>query len=313
MNMLQCGGFWFKIINMHYTKPPLNFNQQAQLLISRGLVADEGELEAFLSHVNYYRFTGYLYPFRLPNTNNYQPGTTFEQIQNIYLFDTELRLLSLASFEDIEISLLRTQMVEKFTLACGPFCYSDYNNFHPSLSAANHQEILNTIQHNIDRSNEEFVDLYRNKYTSEPHFPFWMAVEAITFGQLSIIYRYLPSHVQVPMAKQLNLHSRDLVSWLHTLSTIRNICAHHSRLWNRILPVKPTIPLRKHHPEFYTPSRISNDSYFVVLAITKYLLDVISPGNTFIVDFTTLVDNYPRIPLNRMGFPENWQDFKIFH
>ena len=69
---------------MQYTKPPLNFSQQAKLLMSRGLVADQSELEAFLRKVNYYRFTGYLYPFRLLGTDDYLPGTTFEQVKNIY-------------------------------------------------------------------------------------------------------------------------------------------------------------------------------------------------------------------------------------
>jgi abortive infection bacteriophage resistance protein len=298
---------------MHYSKPPLSFNQQAKLLISRGLVANEENLETFLRQVNYYRFTGYLYPFRVPGTDNYQQGTTLDQVRNIYLFDKELRLLTLSSIEVIEISLLRTQMVEKFTLACGPFCYTDRNNFDSSLSVVDHQDMLVKIQQNINRSNEEFVDLYRAKYTSETYFPFWMAVEASTFGQLSIIYRNLPRRVKVPMAKGLNLHSRDLVSWLHTISTIRNICAHHSRLWNRILPVKPSVPSRKHHPEFYSPSRVRNDSYFVVLAIMKYFLDVISPSNNLIADFSDLVANYPDVPLNRMGIPINWQDYQIFH
>jgi abortive infection bacteriophage resistance protein len=297
---------------MRYTKPPLNFNQQAKLLIRRGLVADEENLETFLGRVNYYRFTGYLYPFRLGGTDNYLPGTTLDQIKEIYYFDTDLRLLTLSTIEVIDITLFRTQMVEKFSLSCGAFCYTDLQNFGPSLPVLKHQEMMTRIQQNIDRSAEEFVGLYRAKYTSEKFFPFWMIAEASTFGQLSLIFRYLPRSVQVPIAKQFNLHSQTLVSWLHTITTIRNICAHHSRLWNRILPVKPSLPSRKHHPEFYTPSRINNDSYFVVFAILKFLLDVISPKNSLRNDFIRLLSKYPGVPKNKMGFPINWQDYQIF-
>lgn len=297
---------------MRYTKPPLNFKQQAELLISRGLMADEKEIESFLRRVNYYRFTGYLYPFRLEGSDIYQPGTTFKKVRNIYLFDKELRLLTFSAIEEIEISLLRTQMVEKFALANGAFCYIDRNNFHHSLSSNYHQSMLEKIQHNIDRSNEEFIGIYRSKYTSETQFPFWMAAEAITFGQLSIIFSYLPKNIQVPMAKQLNLHSRGLVSWLHTLTSIRNICAHHARLWNRVLPIKPTIPSIRYHPEFHTPEKIKNDSYFVILAILKYLMENLSPGNKLIADFSELVSRFPDVPLYRMGFPDNWQDYAIF-
>ena len=298
--------------SMHYTKPPLNFNQQAKLLISRGLVADESALEAYLSQVNYYRFSGYLYPFRLGGTDNYVPGTSLDQIKEIYFFDTDLRLLTLSTIEVIDITLLRTRMVEKFSLSCGAFCYTDHKNFDSSLSTKNHQGIMGKIQLNIDRSAEEFVGLYKAKYSSEKHFPFWMIAEASTFGKLSVIFRYLPRSVQVPIAKQINLHSRDLVSWLHTLSTIRNICAHHSRLWNRILPVKPSIPSKKYHPEFYIPAKINNDSYFVVFAILKYLLDVISPDNSLRDSFIQLLDKYPGVAINKMGFPKNWQDYQVF-
>lgn len=49
---------------MEYTKPPLTFEQQAQKLIERGLIAPEDELIKRLCAVNYYRFSAYLYPFR---------------------------------------------------------------------------------------------------------------------------------------------------------------------------------------------------------------------------------------------------------
>ena len=46
---------------MEYAKPPLSLDQQAELLISRGLQADKAELLASLEHVNYYRASGYLF------------------------------------------------------------------------------------------------------------------------------------------------------------------------------------------------------------------------------------------------------------
>ena len=139
-----------------------------------------------------------------------------------------------------------------------------------------------------------------------------MVAESSTFGLLSIMFQFLPINVKVPIAKQFKLHSSDLISWMHSLSTIRNICAHHSRLWNRILPVKPKIPIKKHHPEFYSPAKINNDSYFVILAILKYLLDFISPEKTIRDNFINLLTKYPDVPTNKMGFPANWQDYQVF-
>lgn len=297
---------------MKYTKPPIPFHEQAKLLISRGLSADMEKLEKFLSKVNYYRFTGYLFPFRSENSENYVASTTFDKIKNIYDFDTELRLLTLSAIEIIEIAILRTQMVERFTLSCGAFCYSEHKNFHSALPVLQHKEMMKRIEENIARSNEEFVNLYKAKYANEKYFPFWMVSESSTFGLLSMIFKYLPISVQVPIAKQFNLHSRVLISWLHSLSNIRNICAHHSRLWNRILPVKPTIPSKRYHPEFYSSVKIKNNSYFIILAILKYLLDEISPENSTRDNFMNLLKKYPDVPINKMGFSTNWQDYKVF-
>ena len=138
-----------------------------------------------------------------------------------------------------------------------------------------------------------------------------MVSESSTFGLLSIMFQFLSTNVQVPIAKQFNLHSRVLVSWLHSLSTIRNICAHHSRLWNRILPVRPTIPSQRYHIEFYSPIKINNGSYFIILAILKYLLDFISPKISIRDNFNNLLAKYPDVPINKMGFPANWQDYQV--
>ncbi len=294
-----------------YTKPPLCFNDQAKLLINRGLISDKKELENFLCNVNYYRFTGYLYPFRVQGTDNFIPGTTFQLIKDIYYFDTELRLLTLSYIETIEVSILRTKMVEMFSLACGPFCYTQQANFDPNLSAELHQDMLRKIEDNINNSKEEFINSYRSKYYQEQYLPFWMVAEASTFGLLSTIFNYLPFNVKTPIAKHFNLHSTNLSSWLHTLSNIRNICAHHSRLWNRRLPIKPIIPIEKYHPEFYSPSKVHNDSYFIVLGILNYLLKKIDSTKAPINSFIVLLKKYPDIPLNKMGFPQNWQDYEL--
>ena len=297
---------------MKYTKPPLPFNKQAQLLISRGLEADEQELERFLSKVNYYRFSGYLFPFRSVDKDNFLPGTRFDYVRNIYYFDSDLRLFTLSAIEVIEIAILRTRMVEKFTLKCGAFCYVNQQNFNADLPIEKHEELMRRIKNNIDQSTEEFVSLYKTKYSKEEYFPFWMVAEVSTFGILSTIFQYLPNNVKVPLAKQYNLHSDVLESWLRSLSTIRNICAHHSRLWNRILPNRPEIPIMKHHPEFHKPTQIGDDSYFVILAILKYLLGFISPERNLLGNFCNILEKFPNITINKMGFPSNWLDYKIF-
>jgi abortive infection bacteriophage resistance protein len=76
---------------LRYQKPSLSFEQQADLLISRGLIADRSFLVETLKRVSYYRLSGYLYPFRIEK-DTFEPNTTFEKIWKIYRFDRKLRL-----------------------------------------------------------------------------------------------------------------------------------------------------------------------------------------------------------------------------
>ena len=59
-----------------YAKPPLTFQEQLELLESRGLVVSDRALALrWLGRVNYYRLSAYLYPFRLPGSDSYKVGT----------------------------------------------------------------------------------------------------------------------------------------------------------------------------------------------------------------------------------------------
>jgi len=297
---------------MKYTKQPLSFQEQAKILLKRGLIADNDELCHFLSRVNYYRFTGYLYPFRKKGSDHFVDGTSLEKVKNIYDFDQNLRHFTLSTLEEIEISILRTQMVEKFTRECGPFCYTNKNNFSKSISVDMHHRIMKIISDNLERSDEEFVNRFRTKYSDEDYLPFWMISESNSFGLLSLIFKHLPYNVLIPLSKEYNLHSTVFISWIHSLSNVRNICAHYSRLWNRTLPIKPSIPDKKYHPEFHYQHNIRNDKYWVILAIMNYLIVKISIGRKPINTFIKLMNNYPQIRLDKMGFPPDWQSHPVF-
>jgi abortive infection bacteriophage resistance protein len=103
-----------------------------------------------------------------------------------------------------------------------------------------------------------------------------------------------------------------MVSWLRTLLFVRNACAHHARLWNREIPVRPYIPKIKHSPEWHSPVQFDATSIFTVLALLNYLLKYIRPQNDFRERLETLLEKYQGIPRDEMGFPENWKDSPIW-
>jgi abortive infection bacteriophage resistance protein len=242
----------------------------------------------------------------------FKEGTSFIYIKRLYEFDRQLRLLLLDAVERIEIAILRTQLVEFLTLTYGPFGYVSSNSYNPKFPKAKFRKLLGEIKQDETRSYEEFVKRYRSKYTSEKYLPFWMAVEVMSFGQLFTVYRNADPNVKRKIAAVFGVYPPVLDSWLHTLNYIRNACAHHVRLWNRLLPVAPMFPDKKHDPDWYTPQKIRNNKIFAVLTISQYLLYHIGFDCYWKSSLLTLIANNPEVPISIMGFPNNWLEIKIW-
>jgi abortive infection bacteriophage resistance protein len=297
---------------VQYLKPSLSFADQAQRLIQHGLVThDVNLLIDRLSTVSYYRLSAYWYPFKQPD-DHFVSGTTFETVWRRYTFDRHLRLVIMDAIERIEVALLRTRLVELFTLQHGPFGYRQINCFHPKCDVGDHTRLLSECDQAFSRSSEAFVKHFRRKYTAQPHPPLWMMVEVMTYGQLFTMYRLLSSREQKSIATGIGVPAPVLGSWLHTLNYVRNAVAHHARLWNREIPIKPMIPWKKHRPEFHTPLPIANDRVFGVLSLLRYLMLNVAPQSRWSQRLIALFDDYPDIPYRDMGFPINWKDYPLW-
>lgn len=88
---------------------------------------------------------------------------------------------------------------------------------------------------------------------------------------------------------------------------VRNICAHHSRLWNKTFGITPMMPRRTTFPFVTLPTKGTQHVYFV-LCMIQYLLNIINPSNTFRNKINVLLEEYPNIDIVAMGFPENWKE-----
>jgi abortive infection bacteriophage resistance protein len=97
-----------------------------------------------------------------------------------------------------------------------------------------------------------------------------------------------------------------------TFNYIRNVCAHHGRLWNRELAIRPIIPYKKHHPEFYIPQSMDNRRVYAVLALLRYLLRFIDPQNDWQNRLEMLLQTYSDISIYTMGFPTDWKNCPIW-
>lgn len=298
---------------MKYTKPPLSFPDQADLLLSRGLIADRAELIDKLTAVNYYRLSAYSYTFRDqtdPASCRFLLGTTLETVWRRYVFDRQLRLLAMDAIERVEVAI-RTQIVNRHTLAHGPFGYLDRANL-PGIRVDEHRKLLEKVRTEAKLSREDFVRHYFTKYTSETDLPLWMAVELMTFGSMLTLFKGLTTRLKKDVAQNYGLTVPVLGSWLSALNVVRNICAHHARLWNRTLGVKPSMPDPVTNPDWYAPVTIANDKVFGVLTILHFLLKQVAPLSHWRDRLAELFARYQDAPLNFMGFPANWTDSPLW-
>jgi abortive infection bacteriophage resistance protein len=305
---------------MKYAKLPLTLEQQADLLLTRGMVGDRARMIERLGAVNYYRLSGYWYPFRAPNPadpskplDGFKPGTTFDEVWNRYVFDRRLRLLVMDVVERVEIAI-RTRLSFYHAHAHGPFAYGcDDTTCLPYLNQKDYGGFIGPILAEAARSKETFVRHFQDTYgDSHRHLPVWMVTEVMTFGTMLTFFRGVHGGIKSQIAAAFGIHDTVLESWLLTLNTVRNICAHHGRLWNREFGVKPLIPAKAKHPHWHVPVVIKNDRVFGVLSILKYSLDRIAPQSHWPVRLIALLDEYPYVPRLSMGFPVDWRKSPIW-
>jgi len=284
---------------MAYDKPPLTFEQQVDLLMQRGLeIADSGQAANTLSHINYYRLSAYFLPFQ-SEKDCFDPEARWEDILSLYEFDRRLCLWLTEVLADVEIGI-RTQMAYYLAHQYGPFGYIEPAKFSHDFR---HGQWLTRVRENVRRSHETFVKHFKAKYAGENDLPVWMVCEVISFGQISQLYRGLRRHDRQSIAREVyGMDQRVPYSWIHSLVYVRNLCAHHSRIWNRTLAIQPRKPggSRLWHP-------VRNDKVFCVLLVCKGLVRMKERWEQFLANLVALIREYPQVDLRRMGFPENWQ------
>ena len=298
--------------NIPYSKQALSVEDQILLLGKRGVhVEDGGFARQVLETVSYYRFSAYLYPFRKNDgTDDYIPGTSFNQCWQYYRFDRKLRFCVIDAIERVEVAV-KTQMVNHLAEKYGPFSYRNTSTFAARLNFSRYQELLTFIDTETQKSREEFVEHFRRTYDASAGLPLWMAVEVMTFGNMLTLFRLMKKQDKQVIAKSFGSNEHVFESWLTNLNYVRNICAHHGRLWNRQLAVNPLIPDKdvKWHETAYpvNPNRI-----YSTLCILKSLLDVIVPQSNWRSRFYSLLAEFPMIHRISMALPDDFENSAIW-
>lgn len=285
---------------MSYTRPWKSFAEQLAILKARGLiVTDDAAALDYLERVGYYRLSAYWYPFRqfsitqdsatgkldTKRSDNFVGNTHFVDAVELYLFDKKLRLLVMDALERVEIALrvdIAHLLGERDT-----FAYANQAQLHPSFSNkafngvtafANWQQKYTALLARA-RKKEDFVKHYLKVHGAD--LPIWVAVEVWDFGAMSQLFAMMKVNDQTKIANKYGVSDfKVFASWLRALNHLRNIAAHHSRLWNRNIDVQPKLPTKGEiawcddfigHPDLIARP-------FLLLSILRHMTLVICPN-----------------------------------
>ncbi|TSD54296.1 Abi family protein [Aeromicrobium piscarium] len=236
-----------------YRKPALSHEEQIRQWRRRGLkLPDEDRAARYLRHIGYYRLSPYTIPFQIQGTDHrFREGARFDDVLDLYVFDRKLRLLVLDALERVEVAVRASITDHMAVNRGGPHWYTDAELFSGS---AQHRELMRMIRETCERQlvekpesstgtlfHRSALEHYLTTYGAPELPPSWLMIETLTIGQLSRLYRNLKNRSdRTAIAEVLGLTDPLLGSWLRAYVRVRNICAHHERLWNAGLGVLST-------------------------------------------------------------------------
>ncbi len=302
---------------VRYNKKPLSITQQISRLKQRGLIFDnENEAANYLFNISYYRLRAYTYPFQENGEDSehqfIRKDIHFQDIIDLYCFDRRLRSLVFNAIEKIEVAI-RTKITQVYAESTADSHW--YNN--SDLYRFDFDDLMNHIEVDVDRSNEDFIKHYNAKYNEPLLPPSWMTLEVVSFATLSRLFQALKSDERKKqITDQFGLKKVEILeNWLHAISNLRNCCAHHSRIWNRRYMVGVKLSYNTKYPfmDRNTIEQIRNNKLFAVLSCIAYINDIISPNSDFKKNIKELLKSDCRLlDIKEMGFPKNWQTLPVW-
>lgn len=294
------------------------YEEQVDLLLSRGMVIDDRDSAiAQLHRVSYYRLSGYWYPFRKftegKREDNFFPGTNLSHVIDLYNFDARLKTATFDALAPVELSLrslLGHELGEIDECAhlkpalLGPRA-TYLSKERKRLMSDDYVRWTDRYQAGLDNSHEDYVFHHMDNYDGK--LPVWAAVESLDLGSLRYLYGFAPRAVQDSVADNFGLRSPQLESWMRSLEIVRNSCAHHGRLFNRVYAKTPKLPNVNRFPALdHAGPYISRT--FGQLTLIQHMRVMLGIGRSRML--TAVLASYPTVkpvPISHVGMPQDWE------
>ncbi|MBH0023034.1 Abi family protein [Salinibacterium sp. SWN248] len=276
------------------------------------LVEDDGAALALLQRAGYYTLSGYSHTFRLKaadgsRSERFREGTTFESIHALWAFDNRLRAATFASLQTVETHL--RALIGYSLGAVDPLIHMKPALL--SISRTKDYRVWSAkLKAKVEDSREDFVIHHRDN--RENVIPVWVAVDVLDWGGLSYLYSFMPLRERETVAAHFDLSAAQLLSWLRSLNTARNVCAHHSRFFNRHYAISPKLTRLGENPAL-DEIAASKQSTFGMLSLVQHLSSKTQGHNKRLLP--AALSSFPLdsgLNFGALGTTEHWRTFQLW-
>ena len=289
------------MLELKHHQQPMTVDEQIVNLKEKNLIVDDEDYaRSILNEVSYFRlFKAYSLGLKAKN-GDYYHNVHFEDIVDLYLFNSAFRQRLFIEIERVEVSL-RSRISDYFCGKYGAFGYEDVCNF--AISPEIFDVFINVIQLEISRnSRTPFVRNFQENYIGGK-IPLYALVELIGFGTLSKFYKNMKNEDKKAVAQMYKVGYTYFESWIESIAYVRNICAHYGRLYNNRLVKAPKL--------YKQYANIGNQKVFATLLTLKHILPCDARWSDFVSTLELLITNYPSVKLSFIGFPQDWSGYLI--
>lgn len=290
-----------------YGKTALNIEQLLYHLWLKGLKIDDRDLNArSLRSIGYFRLLIYMRRFQNPATGKFRPRSRFSDIIDLYDFDRRLRTITGDAIERIEVGL-RAALNSPLAIAHDPHWYLAHQRFRDLRL---YSRTLDQIVRECGARKGPTLTHYYDTYATPELPPIWIVCERLSLGALSKMYESLATRERKIVGRYVWPEIPDtlLDGWLHSLTDLRNMCAHHARLWNRHITVSPPARPTGMKLARYGAEMIQPNSFYARATMIKALLDPLGHGVCWKQALRDTLSSCIHVdPGAHLGFSPGWE------
>ena len=305
-------------------------DDQLHTLESLGMnIGDRNKAKEVLRRVGYFRFSGYSYPFRKKLksgelSEHFVEGTKLSEINRLYVFDKKLKLLCSDAIERIEVALRADISNELGQIDA--WAHVNVLNFDPRRADTSKQNAPTNFEywhnkHSLaidDKRGSKRFSFVKTYVNENNELPVWVAMEICDFGSLAYLFKMMKKVQCNKIAANYNLSNGiTLENWIFSIGKIRNISAHHERLWNTTIPRPAPLPNEPNNEYIANIRSAGNERVFHYLCIMQFLLITICPNSGWGARLRDHLLAFPtpengKVTIESMGVANDWEGWTLW-